>query len=183
MRRQWREKRTCFKAAARFAGMKCRETALPQRGQARRAALRRRKLYIPCFRLRRKRAHDAAPPFPTANTMLVCGGDPVFSIKYKKCGLKAVGEKRKLPPHKGRQLRSSKRYSLALGELGSTMSGLQTVLLLLANPKTLVYQGFSASLSEFNPYFNPLQTQSNLVRLVDRTLCSQQPKVVRVYYT
>ena len=39
----------------------------------------------------------------------------------------------------------------ALGELGSATGGLQTVLLLLANPKTLVYQGFSASLSEFNP--------------------------------
>mgnify|MGYP003292560973 CR=1 FL=1 len=72
---------------------------------------------------------------------------------------------------------------LSLGELGSATGGLQTVLLLLANPKTLVYQGFSASLSEFNPYFNPLQTQSNLVRLVDRTLCLQQPKAVRVYYT
>ena len=36
---------------------------------------------------------------------------------------------------------------LSLGELGSATCGLQTVLLLLANPKTLVYQGFSASLS------------------------------------
>jgi len=40
---------------------------------------------------------------------------------------------------------------LALAELRSATSGLQTVLLLLANPKTLVYQGFSASLSLFNP--------------------------------
>jgi len=36
---------------------------------------------------------------------------------------------------------------LSLGELRSATSGLQAVLLLLANPKTLVYQGFSASLS------------------------------------
>lgn len=71
----------------------------------------------------------------------------------------------------------------ALAELGRATSSLQAVLLLLANPKTLVYQGFSASLSEFNPYFNPLQTKSNLVRLVDRTLCLQQPKAARVYYT
>ena len=76
-----------------------------------------------------------------------------------------------------------RRGSWAGDELRSTTGGLQTVLLLLANPKTLDTQGFSASLSEFNPYFNPLQTQSNLVRLVDRTLCSQQPKAVRVYYT
>ena len=72
---------------------------------------------------------------------------------------------------------------LTLGELRRAAGCLEAVLLLLANPKTLVYQGFSASLSEFNPYFNPLQTQSNLVRLVDRTLCLQQPKAARVYYT
>jgi len=40
---------------------------------------------------------------------------------------------------------------LSLGELGCTTGGLQAVLLLLANPKTLVYQGFSGSLSLFNP--------------------------------
>jgi len=38
-------------------------------------------------------------------------------------------------------------FQLALGELGSTTGGFEAVLLLLANPKTLVYQGFSASLS------------------------------------
>ena len=42
-------------------------------------------------------------------------------------------------------------FELSLGELRCATSGLQTVLLLLANAKTLVYQGFSASLSEFNP--------------------------------
>ena len=57
-------------------------------------------------------------------------GTPCFLLKYKKYGLKAVGEKRKLPPQKGRQLRSSKRYMLALGELGSTTCCLQTVLLI-----------------------------------------------------
>ena len=41
--------------------------------------------------------------------------------------------------------------SLALGELGCATCSLEAVLLLLANPKTLVYQGFSASLSLFNP--------------------------------
>ena len=40
---------------------------------------------------------------------------------------------------------------LALGELGSTTGGFQTVLLLLAEPKTLDIQGFLASLSDFNP--------------------------------
>lgn len=40
---------------------------------------------------------------------------------------------------------------LTLGELRRAAGCLETVLLLLANPKTLVYQGFSASLSLFNP--------------------------------
>jgi hypothetical protein len=39
----------------------------------------------------------------------------------------------------------------ALAEPGSATGGFETVLLLLANPKTLVYQGFSAELSELNP--------------------------------
>jgi len=39
----------------------------------------------------------------------------------------------------------------ALAELGSATGGLQTILLLLAEPKTLDIQGFLASLSDFNP--------------------------------
>jgi len=48
-------------------------------------------------------------------------------------------------------LEQSKRCNSALAELGSATSGLQTVLLLLAEPKTLDIQGFLASLSDFNP--------------------------------
>lgn len=40
---------------------------------------------------------------------------------------------------------------LTLGELRRAAGSLEAVLLLLANPKSLVYQGFSVSLSEFNP--------------------------------